>query len=108
MITKNKEDMVDYTATIARTLIECAEAFRKEHKGKTKLSNQIKELLSTGSKRAFIEKLAELINEKDFVNNEQLDVFNELKKRVHLSNSTDFKYLITLIKFDYAFQSRKS
>ncbi len=108
MISKNKEEMVDYTATIAKTLIQCAEAYRKEKKGKTKFSNQIKELLSSSSKRAFIDQLSELIREKEFVNNEQLDVFNELKNRVHLSNSVDFKYLITLIKFDYAFQSRKT
>lgn len=108
MISKNKEEMVDYTTIIAKTLIQCAEAYRKEKKGSPRFSNQIKELLASGSKRAFIDQLSELIREKDFVNNEQLEVFNELKNRVHLSNSEEFKYLITLIKFDYAFQSRKS
>lgn len=108
MISKNKEEMVDYTANIAKTLIQCAETYRKEKKGSPRFSNQIKELLSSGSKRAFIDQLSELIKEKEYVKNEQLDVFNELKNRVHLSNSSDFKYLITLIKFDYAFQNRKS
>ena len=108
MISKNKEEMVDYTATIAKTLKECADLYRKNKEGKTKISNEIKALLSSPSKENFINRLADLTENQKFVREHHLEIFNELKNRVHLSTHTDFKYLLTLIKFDYAYQNRIS
>lgn len=103
MITKNKEEMVDYTVAIAEALHDCRAYSKKT--GSTKISNQIKEILTTSSKMKFISSLTELIQNEN-IPKDRLEIFYELKNRVHLMTAEDFKYLITLIKFDYTYLNR--
>lgn len=102
MVTKNKEEMIDYTSNIAKVLHECR---AENKKASTKIANEIKQLLASSTKTNFISNLI------DFITNEsipvqKLETFKELKNRVYLMNTEDFKYLLILIKFDYAFQNR--
>lgn len=102
MVTKNKEEMIDYTSDIAKALHGCR---AENKKASTKIANEIKQLLASSSKTNFISYLTDFINNES-VPVEKLETFKELKNRVHLMNAEDFKYLLTLIKFDYAFQNR--
>ncbi|SDU06403.1 hypothetical protein [Desulfobacula phenolica] len=99
MLTKNKEDMLDYTEKIARALHEYREDGRK-----TDRKNLIeKELLIAASRKKFIDALAVVVKD---VQSEYLEIIRELKKRVHLMTSEDFAYFVVLLRFDYAYEER--
>jgi hypothetical protein len=103
MITKNKEEMSDYTQEIAKAICEYRAA---DKKGSTKRSNVVqKQLFASKSKKAFLEALTEMISEVD---ENQLELFKELRDRIHLMNNEDFGYFVVLLKFDYAYQERIS
>lgn len=103
MITKNKEEMLDYTSNIAKSLM----AYRNEGaKGSTKRPNKISiDLLGAKNKRGFITALMEILKE---VNSESVDLLKELRDRVHLMSSEDFSYFLVLLKFDYAYVEREN
>lgn len=105
MITKNKEELSDYTQQVAKTLIEYSAASRKEKAGSTKASNTIKNLLSAKSKKAFLETLTEIVKD-DNLENKHLDTLMELRNEIHFLNDNDFGYFVVLLKFDYAYQKR--
>ncbi|MFP4557484.1 MAG: hypothetical protein ACLFNU_11495 [Bacteroidales bacterium] len=107
MITKNKEEMSDYTREVAKAIYEYRVATQKDKAGSTKVANTIKSLLASKSKRNFIEGLTEIISDDKF-NKLALPVFNELRDRAHLMNNEDFGYFVVLLKFDYAYQERIS
>lgn len=99
MITKNKEEILDYTAEVAAALHEYKKATTKTDRG-----NLIKnELLVAKTKRAFLDALSTMIKD---VGSEKLNLFKELRDRVHLMTNEDFGYFVVLLKFDYAFQER--
>lgn len=99
MITKNKEEILDYTAEVAAALHEYKKATTKTDRG-----NLIKnELLVAKTKRAFLDALSAMIKD---VGSEKLNLFKELRDRVHLMTNEDFGYFVVLLKFDYAFQER--
>ena len=99
MLTKNKEDMLDYTGEVARAL----HAYRGQG-GKTGHKNLIEnELLTAASKKKFIDALAKVVKD---VQKEYLEIIGELKKRVHLMTSEDFGYFVVLLRFDYAYEER--
>lgn len=103
MITKNKEEMSDYTREVAKAIYEYRAGDKKGSKKRSNIvSNQ---LFASKSKRGFLEALTEIISE---VEDENLNLFNELRDRVHLMNNEDFGYFIVLLKFDYAYQERIS
>ena len=103
MITKNKEEMSDYTQGIAKAIYEYRAA---DKKGSTKRSNVVqKQLFVSKSKKTFLEALTEMISEVD---ENQLEMFKELRDRIHLMNNEDFGYFVVLLKFDYAYQERVS
>jgi len=103
MITKNKEEMSDYTREIAKAIYEYRAS---DKKGSTKRSNIVlKQLFASKSKKLFLEALTEIISE---TKESSLEVFNELRDRIHLMNNEDFGYFVVLLKFDYAYQERIS
>ena len=103
MITKNKEQMSDYTQEIAKAIYEYRAG---DKKGSTKRVNIVKnQLLASKSKRNFLEALTEIISEKGTPN---LELFKGLRDRIHLMNNEDFGYFVVLLKFDYAYQERIS
>jgi hypothetical protein len=99
MITKNKEEMIDYTKDVAIAL----HSYRAKAT-KTVAKNLIEnELLVAKSKKKFIDALVEIVKD---TKKEHLDVFKELKNRVHLMTSEDFGYFVVLLRFDYAYEER--
>ena len=99
MITKNKEEMIDYTKDIASAL----HSYRANDT-KTVAKNLVeKELLVAKSKKKFIDALVEIVKN---IQKEHLEVFKELKNRVHLMTSEDFGYFVVLLRFDYAYEER--
>ncbi len=103
MITKNKEEMSDYTQAVAKAIFEYRMA---DKKGSKKRANLIKaDLLGSKNKRNFLEALSQLLVD---ISDELLPTIKELKERVHLMNTDEFQYLVVLLKFDYAYQERIS
>ncbi|MBC2695806.1 MAG: hypothetical protein HF982_11135 [Desulfobacteraceae bacterium] len=99
MITKNKEEMIDYTKDVAIAL----HSYRAKAT-KTVAKNLIeKELLVAKSKKKFIDALVEIVKDTP---TEYLETFKELKNRVHLMTSEDFGYFVVLLRFDYAYEER--
>lgn len=99
MITKNKEEILDYTAEVAAALHEYKRATTRTDRG-----NLIKsELLVANTKKAFLDCLSTIIKD---IASERLELFKGLRDRVHLMTSEDFGYFVVLLKFDYAFQER--
>ncbi|QZT37675.1 hypothetical protein K5X82_01985 [Halosquirtibacter xylanolyticus] len=103
MITKNKEEMLDYTSSIAK----CLMAYRDGGaKGSKKRPNQIElDLLGTKSKKGFIMALTDILKE---INEEDQTLIKGLRDRVHLMGSEDFGYFQVLLKFDYAYAEREN
>ncbi len=99
MLTKNKEEMLDYTEEVAKAL----HAYREKGNKNDRKNLIEKQLLLGMTKKKFIDALAEVVND---VQNEYLDLLNELKNRVHLMTSEDFGYFVVLLRFDYAYQER--
>jgi hypothetical protein len=103
MITKNKEEMSDYTGEVAEALYRYRVA---DKAGSKKRSNIVQnQLLTSNSKKPFLEALTEIIKDVDENN---LEVFKDLRDRVHMMNNEDFGYFVVLLKFDYAYQERIS
>jgi len=99
MITKNKEEMIDYTRDIAIAL----HSYRAKDT-KTVAKNLIEnELLISKSRKKFIDALVEIVKNTQ---KEHLEAFKELKNRVHLMTSEDFGYFVVLLRFDYAYEER--
>jgi len=103
MITKNKEEMSDYTQNVAKAIYEYR---ADDKKGSKKRANIVQnQFFASKSKKGFLEALTEIISE---VEENNLEVFKELRDRFHLMNKEDFGYFIVLLKFDYAYQERIS
>ncbi|MEA2097889.1 MAG: hypothetical protein U9P70_02340, partial [Patescibacteria group bacterium] len=99
MITKNKEEMIDYTKEIAIAL----HSYRA-NTTKNVAKNLIeKELLVAKSRKNFINALVEIVKNTE---KEHLKAFKELKNQVHLMTSEDFGYFVVLLRFDYAYEER--
>ncbi|MCF6240683.1 MAG: hypothetical protein L3J74_04985 [Bacteroidales bacterium] len=102
MITKNKEEVLDYTSEIAKKLSEFRFA---DKKGSTKYSNLVNELFKSSNKKMFLNSLTEILKlEQD----DNIGYLKELRDKVHLMNSEDFGYFVTLLKFDYAYQQKEN
>jgi hypothetical protein len=110
MITKNKEETLDYTAEVARALLEYRSRATKNDR-----KNLIQsELLGAKSKKGFIDALVSVVNgikddvNKDLTQEQELEIHKNLRDRVHLMSAEDFGYFVVLLKFDYAFAERNS
>ncbi len=100
MITKNKEESLEYTAEVAKALHEYRDKASKNDR-----KNLIdKELLSAKSKKQFLDALVTIVKE---VEQESLQVFKTLRDKVHLMSAEDFGYFVVLLKFDYAYAERE-
>lgn len=100
MITKNKEESLEYTQEVAEALHE----YKSKAKGRERINLLESELLSAKSKKIFLDSLTTLIKDVD---ESSLKLFKELRDRVHLMTSEDFGYFVVLLKFDYAYQERE-
>lgn len=101
MISKNKEQITDYTSELAKLILR----YRGIAKGNTGKNLIEKDLFGAKSKRAFIEALTEMIS---VLEGADLDALKKLKDEVHLMTNEEFSYFSTLLKFDYAFEEKQS
>lgn len=101
MISKNKEQITDYTSELAKLILR----YRGIAKGNTGKNLIEKDLFGAKSKRAFIEALTEMIS---VLEGADLDALKKLKDEVHLMTNEEFGYFSTLLKFDYAFEEKQS
>ena len=100
MITKNKEELLEYTAEVAVALHEYREGTTK-----TDRKNLIQsELLVAKTKKSFLDVLTTIIKD---VNESKLLMFKSLRDKVHLMSAEDFGYFVVLLKFDYAYADRE-
>jgi len=103
MISKNKQEVSDYTRDIANALVTYRGNARR-----TDRKNLIeKELFATKNKGKFIEALTNIVKD-DSVKMEIIEKMNELRNYIHFLNNDEFSYFILLLKFDYAFAERNS
>jgi len=101
MLTRNKEEITDYTMELARVIHN----YRTEAKKLDRKTLIEQELFGSSSKRGFIDGLTTMIKD---IEGEDIDVIKELKDEVHLMTNEEFTYFNTLLKFDYAFVEKKS
>ncbi|KUF43924.1 hypothetical protein HX017_06875 [Myroides marinus] len=101
MISKNKQEITDYTERIAKLVLE----YRKGGKGMERVTLINKRLFDDGSKKIFIGALTDMLAG---VNEEQAIELKKLKDYVHLLSNEDFSYFKTLLKFDYAFVEKEN
>lgn len=99
MLTKNKEEMLDYTSKIAKAL----HAYRSQGSGTGHKNLIEKELLTAGTRKKFIDTLVRMVTDID---PGHLKTIQDLKKRVHLMTPEDFGYFAVLLRFDYAYEER--
>ena len=101
MLSKNKEEITDYTLDLAKVIF----AYRKAGT-KMDRANLIKnDLFGAKNKRAFIDALTTIIKDIDL---SELDKVKKLKDEIHLMTNEEFGYFNTLLKFDYAFVEKQS
>ncbi len=101
MLTRNNEELLDYTTTVAETL----HAYRSKATKNDRKNRIEEELLKAGNKKKFIDTIAEIVRDADET---LLDQLKEITKTVHLMTPDEFGYFLTLTKFDYAYQDRKN
>ena len=99
MITKNKEESLEYTDEVARAL----HAYRAEATKNDRKNLIQSDLLVAKSKKVFLDALTTIIKDVD---QNALKLFKELRDRVHLMSAEDFGYFVVLLKFDYAYAER--
>ncbi|MFT7234160.1 MAG: hypothetical protein ACI8TA_003390 [Cyclobacteriaceae bacterium] len=101
MLSKNKEEITDYTLELAKLL-------KRYRAGGTKLDRKTlleKELLISGTKKAFIEALIHTVKDLEGAD---LESIKKLKDEVHLMSNEEFGYFSTLLRFDYAFVEQQA
>ncbi len=101
MITKNKEEITDYTSELAKLLHRYRGGSPKTDR-KNLISN---DLLGSKSKKGFIDALTEMVSG---VEPTDLEALKKLRDEVHLMTNEEFGYFNTLLKFDYAFTEKQS
>ena len=101
MITKNKEEITDYTIGLAGLILR----YRQGAKGTERKNLIEKGLLGAKSKKGFIDSLTEMVSG---VESSDLEALKKLRDEVHLMTNEEFGYFNTLLKFDYAFTEKQS
>lgn len=103
MITKNKNEISNYSIDIAKALVKYREGARK-----TDRKNLLeKKLFASKRKTAFLEALIDIVNDSS-VDAEIVEKVKSLRDKIHFMSNEDFIYFILLLKFDYAYQERIS
>jgi len=100
MLSKNKEEVTEYTLELAKTILRYRNAGTKNDR-----KTLVEGLFESKSKKGFIESLIIMI--KDLAP-EDLLVIKNLKDEIHLMTNEEFGYFSTLLKFDYAFEEKQS
>lgn len=100
MLSKNKEEITDYTLELAEAIL----TYKNTGRGNSRITLVEDKLFGVTSKKDFVQALTELIED---VEENELSKFKQLKDEVHLMTNEEFTYFSTLLKFDYAYKKRK-
>lgn len=101
MLTKNKEEITDYTLELARIILKYRNAGSKNDR-----KNLIEQdLFGSKTKKGFIDALTIMIKDLE---TQDLETIKTLKDELHLMTNEEYGYFCTLLKFDYAFMEKKS
>ncbi len=101
MMSKNKEEVTEYTLELARTILRYRNSGTKNDR-----KNLVeKELFEAKSKKGFIEHLTTMVKDLD---EHDLSLIKNLKDEIHLMTNEEFGYFSTLLKFDYAYLEKQS
>lgn len=100
MITKNKEESLEYTKEVAEAL----HAYREKAEKNDRKNLIQSTLLVSKSKKQFLDALTTIIKDVEI---DKIQIFKKLRDRVHMMNQEDFGYFVVLLKFDYAFVERE-
>lgn len=101
MLSKNKEEITDYTLKVARVILE----YRNNGKGNSRITLIDKNLFGTKSKKEFLDHLTVMASDAEEAHLEEI---KQLKDEIHLMTNEEFVYFSTLLKFDYTYLQRKS
>ncbi len=101
MLSKNKEEITDYTEGVAAALNRFRAAGTKTDRNNL-LENEI---FPAKTKKVFLDGLVQVIKD---VSDVDLQLFKQLRDEIHLMTNEEFGYFVTLLKFDYAYQNRNS
>ena len=101
MITKNKEESLDYSVKVAEAL----QAYRGRATRTDRINLIKNDLLGSGSKRKFLDALAIVLGDacKEEASNEEIVLYKELRDRIYLMDNEDFGYFVVLLKFDFTY-----
>ena len=99
MLNKNKEEISDLTRDFAEVL----KRYRSQTT-KTTRKNQIEnDLLGATTPKYFLQTLADIASIAD---ESLLPSLNKLRDQIHFASIQDFRYFVTLLKFDYTYLER--
>lgn len=99
MLSKNKEEILQYTEEMAKILVAYANDGTKTDK-----RNFVKEkLLQYSVKLNFLNSLEVLLKD---INEENKPKIKELRDDAYLMNDEECKYLVTLLKFDFSYYNK--
>ncbi|MBA4850451.1 hypothetical protein [Emticicia sp. BO119] len=101
MLSKNKEEITDYTLELAETFL----AYRNQG-SKNDRKTLLEKMFSVKTKKAFLPYLAEMID--GFEKEEDRVKLREFRNETHLMSNEEFEYFHILLKFDYAFVEKNN
>jgi hypothetical protein len=97
MITKNKEENLNYSEEVAKALL----AHKQEARVEKKFIEE--KLFKSRGRKQFLHELYELLQ---VVSEKNVQILKDLRDRIYSLSDEDYQYLILLIKFDFAYQER--
>lgn len=102
MMSKNKEQITDYTETVAKLILR----YRKGATGNDR-KNLIEQKLfgAKNTKKYFLDAITEMVAS---LSGDDLEQLKDLRNQVHLMTNEEFGYFNTLLKFDYAYLEKNS
>src|SRR5690606_21170052 len=101
MLSKNKEQITDYTSELAKLI----QRYRAAAKGTGRKNLIEKDLLGSKTKKNFLDALIVMVGD---IESSDLETLKKLRDEVHLMTNEEFGYFNTLLKFDYAFVEKQS
>lgn len=99
MLNKNKQEVSDLTRDFANIL----RRYRAGGTGTSRRNRIENELLKAAIPKQFLEVLSNIAADAD---EQDLPDLNKLRDQVHFTSVQDFRYFVTLLKFDYTYVER--
>lgn len=101
MLSKNKEEITDYTLELAETFL----AYRNQG-SKNDRKTLLETMFSVKTKKSFLQYLTEMID--GFEKEEDRIKLRDFRNETHLMTNEEFEYFHILLKFDYAFVEKNN